>query len=97
MVTITGRFFAIIAGFGKTPLCKGKFWCSAKLHNTHYTERCIEVRPYCSTNWNLIISTSRLLHLQGFADSQKTVLHGSRRKLSDELADKTGVSLCHFL
>jgi len=55
------------------------------------------ISPICSTNWNLIISTSHLLYLQGFANSQKTVLRGSRRKLSDGLADRTGASLRHAL
>ena len=29
-----------------TSLIRGRLWCGAKLHNTHYTEGCIEVRPY---------------------------------------------------
>ena len=27
------------------PFTQGRLWCGAKPHNTHYTERCIEVRP----------------------------------------------------
>ena len=49
------------------------------------------------TNWHLFISTSHLLHPQGFADSQKTVLRGSRHKWSDELASRTVALLCHSL
>ena len=36
-----------------TSLIRGRLWCGAKLHNTHYTEGCYRSAPFCLTYWNL--------------------------------------------
>ncbi len=38
-MAIIGRFFCVM------------HWYGVKPHTALHTERCIEVRPYCSTNW----------------------------------------------
>lgn len=43
MVSVTGRIFAIISGFGKDPLCKKGLWYGIKTHMTHCTEKRMEV------------------------------------------------------
>ena len=48
-----GFFFYVRAGISMAPSDAGGLDAVQNRTLPHYTEWCIEVRPYCLTNWNL--------------------------------------------
>lgn len=50
MIWIIGRFLTICTD---SKILSYDVWRGAISYRTHYTEQCIEVRPYCSISWNL--------------------------------------------
>lgn len=47
-----------------TSLVRGRLWCGAKSHIMHYTERCIEVRPYLFDKLEVVFIKKILLFVK---------------------------------